>query len=368
MAASHATKRFAQRADATHVPSGLHNRCLRRRITDTVIVGWPDRPSHLGNIGYTMDTSARERPKLVFVEATGSALVLLSIAIQHQFFEKHEVEIEPVSVRGATVPRITPDTPIGVIGEPAAILQAAEGSNLRIVASLSSAPLSGHLVARPGIRSPSELRGKLIGVRVVGAGVWISTMLALDQLGLLPDRDGITTVPVGSPIEILAALERGTVDAALVTVAQSRALQAKGYTALLTDYPPSIATYGLCLAADASYARAHPQVVRGASAALIEALAFSRAEGSSGAVMEAFRTSLHITDRETVQSQLRELRPKPYPSLAALQKMQTVMAAHDPRILDVQLAKLIDEGFVRSLDESGAITRLYDAYGVDLTA
>ena len=67
------------------------------------------------------------------------------------------------------------------------------------------------------------------------------------------------------------------------------------------------------------------------------------------------------------QSQLRELRPKPYPSLAALQKMQTIMAAHDPRISDVQLAKLIDDGFVRTLDESGAITRLYDTYGVDLT-
>lgn len=315
-----------------------------------------------------MDTSARVRPKLVFVEATGSALVLLSIAIQQRFFEKHDVEIEPVSVRGATVPRITPDTPIGVIGEPAAILQAAAGTNLRIVASLSSAPLSGHLVARPGINSPSELRGKRIGVRVVGAGVWISTLLALDQLGLLPDRDGITTVPVGSPIEILAALERNAVDAALVTVAQSRALQAKGFTALLTDYPPNIATYGLCLAADASYARAHPHVVRGVSAALIEALAFSRAEGNSDAVTQAFRTSLHITDRETVQSQLRELRPKPYPSLAALQKMQTIMAAHDPRISDVQLAKLIDESFVRTLDESSAITRLYKAYGVDLTA
>lgn len=313
-----------------------------------------------------MNTSARARPKFAFVEATGSSLVLLAIAIQQQLFEKHGVEIEPVLVRGATVPCITPDTPIGLIGEPAAILQATEGSDLRIVASLSSTPLSGHLVARPEIKSPNELRGKRIGVRVVGAGIWISTILALDQLGLLPDRDGITTVPVGSPIEILAALERGAIDAALVTVAQSRGLQANGYTALLTDYPPDISAYGLCLAADTSYARAHPHVVHGVLAALIEALAFSRAERNSGAVMQAFRTSLHVTDRETVQSQLRELKPKPYPSLAALQKMQAIMAAHDPRISAVQLGHLIDESFVRTLDESGTITRLYDAYGVDL--
>jgi ABC-type nitrate/sulfonate/bicarbonate transport system substrate-binding protein len=208
------------------------------------------------------------------------------------------------------------------------------------------------------------LRGKRVGVRVVGAGIWISTILALEQLGLRPERDDITTVPIGSPVEILAALERGAIDAALVTVAQSRGLQAKGYTTLLSDYPPGIAAYGLCLAADASYARAHPHVVRGVSAALIEALAFSRAERNSGAVMQAFGTSLQVTDRETALSQLRELRPKPYPSLAALQKMQAIMATHDPRVAGVQLANLIDESFVRALDENGTITRLYDAHGI----
>lgn len=311
-----------------------------------------------------METSAHARPRLAFVEATGSSLVLLAIALEQRLFERHGVEIEPVPVPGATVPRVTPDTPIGLIGEPAAILQAAEGSDLRIVASLSSTPLSGHLVARPEIRSPDGLRGKRVGVRVIGAGIWISTILALDRLGLRPDRDGITTVPVGSPVEILAALERGAIDAALVTVAQSRDLQAKGYTALLTDYPPDITAYGLCLAADASYARTDPEVVRGVLAALIEALAFCRAERNSDAVMRAFETSLHVTDRDTVQSQLRELKPKPYPSQAALRKMQAIMATHDPRLSSVRLAELVDESFVRELDESGAIARLYEAHGV----
>jgi hypothetical protein len=84
-----------------------------------------------------MDTSARPRPKLVFGQATGSALVVLAIALQQRMLEKQSPEVEPVSAPGATVPRITPDTPVGLIGEPAAILQAAEGSGLRNSASLS---------------------------------------------------------------------------------------------------------------------------------------------------------------------------------------------------------------------------------------
>ena len=78
-----------------------------------------------------------------------------------------------------------------MIGEPAALLQAADGMDLRIVASFSSINLSGHLVARPGIEDADGLRGKRVGVRVVGAGLWISTMLALEQLGLDSGRDCI---------------------------------------------------------------------------------------------------------------------------------------------------------------------------------
>jgi hypothetical protein len=51
-------------------------------------------------------------------------------------------------------------------------------------------------------------------------------------LALADDRDGIMAAPTGSPAEIVQALEAGHIDAALVTVAQSRTLQARGYVAL----------------------------------------------------------------------------------------------------------------------------------------
>jgi hypothetical protein len=95
-----------------------------------------------------MNASARARLNLIFGEATGSALVLLAIALQQRMLEKQSLEVEPVSAPGATVPRITPDTPVGLIGEPVAIPQAVEGSDPRIIASHRSTPLSGHPVAQ----------------------------------------------------------------------------------------------------------------------------------------------------------------------------------------------------------------------------
>jgi ABC-type nitrate/sulfonate/bicarbonate transport system substrate-binding protein len=293
--------------------------------------------------------SALRPVNLVYAEATGSFLVLLAIAQQQKLFEKHGLEVHAVVTQGATVPTVTGDAPIGFIGEPAAILQTADGNDVKIVASFSRTPLSGRLVGRPEVRSPSDLRGRRIGVRVLGAGLWISTVLALEQLGLSPARDGIALVPVGSPGEILRALEEGTIDAALVPVAQSRRLRALGYHVLLDNYPDDITAYGGALVVSTTYLDAHPDIVERSIAALMEALAFSLAENNAASVMDAFRTSLGITDRETTLANLRELLPKPYPSRTALESMQRVMSLHDARVLDVKLDRLIDDRIVKRL-------------------
>jgi len=131
---------------------------------------------------------AEKGVSVAYAEGTGSFLVLLAMAEQQGLFGKYGVEVRSVAVKGATVPRLTADMPLRMIGEPAALLQTAEGADLRLVASFSDIKLSGHLVARPGIKTPEDLRGKRLGARVIGAGLWISTILALEQLALDPRR------------------------------------------------------------------------------------------------------------------------------------------------------------------------------------
>jgi hypothetical protein len=55
---------------------------------------------------------------------------------------------------------------------------------------------------------------------------------------------------------------------------------------------------------------------------------------------------------------------KPYGSVAAMQNLQRVMALNDPKVLTVKVEQLIEDRFVRRLDQGGAIDRLYSAYGV----
>lgn len=312
----------------------------------------------------TQNAQASRTVNVIFAEGTGSFLVLLEIARQQAFFVKHGLDVRPVPARGATIPRLSKDTPLGLIGAPAALMQAAEGAELRLVATLSTTNLSGHLVTRSGIETARDLRGKRLGVRVVGAGIWISTILALEQLGLDANRDGITLVPVGSPAQILRALEDGAIDGALVTAAQSRDLVAKGFSVLLRDYPKDITSFDCVLAARPEFLSDHPGIVADLMAALIEALAFCLAGPNSPEVMLAFKNSLSIADMHTAADSLRELHRKPYPLLQTLQRMQRIIGTHEPRVLDLPLESLISNQCLRTLDESGAIDRLYAAYAV----
>jgi ABC-type nitrate/sulfonate/bicarbonate transport system substrate-binding protein len=300
---------------------------------------------------------------VAYADGTGSFLVLLAMAEQQGLFGKYGVDVRSVPIKGATIPRLTADMPLGMIGEPAALLQAAEGADLRLIASFSDIKLSGHLVARPGINTPGDLRGKRLGARVIGAGLWISTILALEQLGLDPRRDEITILPVGNPVQIFRALEQGEIDGALVSAAQSRELQARGF-ALLKEYPPNISSFGGGLVVSNGFLLDNRDVVAKVVHALLEALALCLGGRNKAKVMEAFNAALSITDEESAASSLGELRRKPYPSLAPLAKMQTVISIHDPRLLNVSVADLIDDQLVGKFDEDGELDALYATHGI----
>ena len=309
--------------------------------------------------------TGRKQVSLMFAEAIGSYLVLLEIAREQALFEKFGIDVRPVPASGATVPRLSEEVPLGLIGGPAALLQVADGADLRLIATLSTTNLSGQLVARPGIKTAQDLRGKRLGVRVIGAGIWISTVLALEQLGLDPKRDDITLVPVGSPAQILRALELGEIDGALTAAAQSRELESRGFSVLLRDYPADITSYDGVLVARTEFVATNADMVEKITTALIEALAFALAEQNRPEVMRAFKSALNITEASTAAQNLRELRRKPYPRLDTLKRMQRIMGTHDRRVLDVALERLIDDRFVRALDEAGAIGRIYGRYGIN---
>ncbi len=311
--------------------------------------------------------SAQSKVHIVYPGAVGAWVVPLLMAQAQGLFSKHGIEARLVSVSGATVPRLTEEVPLGCIGGPAALLQAAGGTDLKILGSFDTARLSGHVVARSDITKPEELRGKRFGVRVIGAAQWIHTMLALEHLGLDPKRDNISTLAIGDETQIVRALETGAIDAAVLSQAQSRQLTAKGFSVLADLSSANIYGAPSALVVTTSYLRQHPEVIGNVLTALVDATAFSLAPTHKPTVLRTITQLFNLTDPDAAErsyKSLTALNRKPYPASERLKAVQNVMAIHDPKVLDVRVEELIEDRFVRKLDESGMIDRLYGTYGV----
>ena len=59
------------------------------------------------------------------------------------------------------------------------------------------------------------------------------------------------------------------------------------------------------------------------------------------------------------------LNRKPYPSLEGLRNAQRLMALENPKIGTLKVEELVDARFIRRLDESGFIDRLYGGSKAD---
>ncbi len=302
---------------------------------------------------------------MLHLGAVGLSSIVFLIAQRHDFFKKYGVEVRLVAVTGTQIPELTETHPAGHIGAPAAIMKAARGSELRILASLDSGRLFNQLVVRPDIKTPEDLRGKRLGARVTGAALWIHTVLALEQLGLDAMRDNITILPIGDPSQVTQALEAGRIDGAVVFAAQSSELKVKGYSVLLDLSPLNVHGAQDALVVTTSFMREHPDSVEAIVAGLIEASAFAQSPTGKAAVLDTIKTELKIVDDAAAEAGLLQLSKiivrKPYPSVEKLRNMQRIMRIADPKAAEVDVTGLIDERFVKKLDESGFIDAVYAA-------
>jgi ABC-type nitrate/sulfonate/bicarbonate transport system substrate-binding protein len=302
----------------------------------------------------------------------GPKQVPLWIAHEQGLFAKQGIDVQLGLFEGRLPGhrQITGDSPFGALGIPVAIGGGAERRDLKLLVAFSSAgAATAHLVARSGIKTADDLREKRVGVNRIGTGFWIAAVLGLEHLGLDLNRDRISFVEVGGGgLRLVQALEAGEIDAAVLDPAQSTQLRAKGFSLLLDMSTTNIPGIQDALAVAGPYLREHPDVVEKVVAGLVEGIAFSLSPRNKEIVLKTLMARLNISSSPAAeiayQEALARVNRMPYVSIAAAQRYQRVLGLNDPRVLSVKVEDLLEDRFVRKLDESGAIDRLYRTYGV----
>ena len=222
----------------------------------------------------------------------------------------------------------------------------------------------GYLVVRSEIAAPGDLRGKRIGVISIGGAQWMYAMLALEQFGLNAAKDRIQFVIIGDPTALARALEAHLIDATVSTPSYNSKLIQQGFR-MLAELTPAMATTGIV--ASRSYTQKSSETLESIIKAFLEGLAFVRAPANKSQVIKTLMNRFKSSDASLVEQEyadaIKDLEPKPYPSVEGVRNMQRLMQLQNPQLANIDPISLIDSTFIRKLDDNGFIGQLRARYG-----
>jgi len=308
--------------------------------------------------------------KMIVAYASISPRVAPLWAAQEQgFFKKYGIETELIFVRGAPtlVAALTSgDMDIGYTGGTAVLGASAAGIDLKILAVLTNR-VTYDLVARPGIKSPEDLRGKRFGVTSIGGTLWMGAVLGLERLGIDTNRDDIRFLVIGDQVVLSQALEDNRIDATVVDIVFSKRLREKGFPILAEFHKTDLPITSTSVVARGAYIQKNSRLMENFMKAMLEGMAFVLGPVNRAATLKILQRRLRVNEKEAEEgfSDIAiGMDKKPFPSMAGLRNIQRLMKLRNPKLGNAKVEDLVDDQILRRLDESGFIDKLFAAYGV----
>lgn len=304
--------------------------------------------------------AAPERLRVSWSSPTGGYWPLQAARAQG-FFERQGVSVDLVLAGGAqAVTALVAHEIDAAIPDGAALVRAGlAGSDVVLIAStLNVIPFQ--VVAGPEVGRPEDLRGKRLGITRAGTTLDFAARSMLRSVGLLPDAD-VALIQMNTSPDLFPALLAGAVDAAVLGMPDAYFATKQGYTSVYQmasmglEYP-TVPTGVL-----RSTIAEQPAALRAFVAGLTEAVAWIKHNRAEALQVLAEYTKMDDTEAlaATYAVQVPLFPQAPYPTAASIATVLESIRADEPRAADAQPADFLDDRFVRELDQSGFIRRLY---------
>ncbi len=290
---------------------------------------------------------------------SGENPAALWVGVDQGFYRKHGLNVEVIYMRVGSLAAsalVSGDVNAVLTSSNAVLNLAAGGSDVVIIGSLFQHP-EGDFIARPDIKKPEDLKGKLVAIQSIGGGGWANNMLALDYLGLDPDRDNIRFIVLGDQPSRIQALETGRAQASWMGSMFSAPLKKKGYTLMVDLSRAPIPYVGSSLVVRKTAAHQDPKTYEALLKGTIDALRFFQKPENKSAVLKTMAKYLRfnrVEDAETGYNAMlaaysSDLKPKP----EGLQKIYAILARANPRLSRLKPETILDTTFIQKIQSSG---------------
>ncbi|HEU0048852.1 MAG TPA: ABC transporter substrate-binding protein [Nitrososphaera sp.] len=308
-----------------------------------------------------------EKVRIAYSGISGSQTAIW-VAYEQGFFRKNGLDVELIYIEGAPLvvqTLVSGDVTAAAVSGAAVIQSNLQGSGVVMTAGFLNT-LDYKLMVSKDITQPDHLKGKSLAVSRFGSSSDFATRYALETYGLVPGKD-VTLVQIGSQPERFAALASGRIQGALIAIPVTAKAKKAGFNTLADlqmlglEYPQN------GLAVTQGLIKSKPALIRNMTKAFVEAIHYFKTHRKE--TLAIYRKYLKTDDMEALEETyeavgLNLVPEKPYPTMKGIRIVLKEMASKNPKAEAATPDQFVDLTFIRELDKSGFIDRLYKAQPV----
>jgi NitT/TauT family transport system substrate-binding protein len=278
------------------------------------------------------------------------------------FYAKNGLDVELVLLVGAPLAvaaLVGGETPIVHTGASAVITSNLAGSGAVLIAgAINRFPYV--LFVTDQIKRVEDLKGKKFGVSRIGSADNAAAVTVLEKFGIKESE--ITYVQAGSIPGRLAAMQTNALQATLLQAPETLKAKEIGLRALLDFTKLDVEWQQNGVAVTRDYIKKKPDTIRRFMRAYVDAIHFNLTNPKGA--QKILQKYLAIKDEKSVEEAYNEIvvkltRRVPYPTEPGIQLFLDQLKQKNPKAGQVKPSEFTDVSFLKELESSGYIDRLY---------
>jgi ABC-type nitrate/sulfonate/bicarbonate transport system substrate-binding protein/DNA-binding ferritin-like protein len=274
------------------------------------------------------------------------------VAEEKGLFRKHGVDVEVIFIGGGGARVVSSllagDINFSVGGGEGSIRSQMRGAETVIASSTLTKGLQ-RILAKPEIKTYQDLKGRKVGITQFGSAAHLVLVLMLKKWNMRPDQ--VQILQVGSSPALLASLDKGGIDAAVLTLPTFFLAEDKGYRVVADPMTMDIYYLQNTLETTRSFLRKNREQALKFMRGYIEGIAYFKKNKKES--LDIMRAKLRIQSSQERDVRYLEMSYNlmtaaysdiPYPSLRAVQSIVDKIAEEVESYVDMIAERAVQLG------------------------
>jgi NitT/TauT family transport system substrate-binding protein len=241
------------------------------------------------------------------------------------------------------------------------VASALRGGDTVMVASVVNKGLQ-RLITKPDIKTPADLKGKRVAVTRIGA-VSHSVLLMMLQRWKMTVND-VQVMQLGSSPSMLAALDKGGIEGAVVTIPSMFVAEDRGYRVLLDMADTDIYYLHTMVGTTRQYIKNNRDKVLRFLKGYVEGIAFVKQNKKESVDIVKKKLRIGPEQEGNLERSIDLLIAKyyetiPYPSMRGVETVLGFVEKDNPKAKTADPKSFVDDSLLKEIEQSGFVKTLY---------